>query len=318
MPGYSKSITVGVVVIVIVSFFLGYLFVVPPRDFPIHKLITVEKDLSVVSIAESLESDGVITSPKFFSLLTIALGSEKKIVAGDYYFSQPASLFEIIRRLTGGVYGLTPITVTLPEGETSENMAKILEKQLPRFDKEEFLNQVSDKEGFLFPDTYFFYQNTLFPDVINKMEANFETKIASLKKDIEASKKTLNQIITMASIVEAEARTKKDRQIVAGILWKRIDRGMPLQVDAPFAYITNKSTYELTREDLRRDSPYNTYTRKGLPPTPINNPGAEAINASLHPLETEYFYYLSDKKGNMYYARDYSEHLRNKRLYLSQ
>ena len=120
----------------------------------------------------------------------------------------------------------------------------------------------------------------------------------------------------MASIIEREAITPEARRIVSGILWKRIKMGMPLQVDATFAYVNGKNTYELTAEDLHIDSKYNTYEYKGLPPGPICNPGLDSIIATIEPTATPYLYYLSEKNGTMHYAKTFEEHKMNKVKYM--
>ena len=120
----------------------------------------------------------------------------------------------------------------------------------------------------------------------------------------------------MASLIEKEADTAEDRRIVSGILWNRIDADMPLQVDAVFGYILDRSGYAPTGSDLEIDSPYNTYENRGLPPGPIANPGLDALTAALHPAATEYFYYLTGRDGLMYYAETFEEHKRNRELYL--
>ena len=120
----------------------------------------------------------------------------------------------------------------------------------------------------------------------------------------------------MASLLEEEARTTRSRQIISGILWKRIERGMRLQVDAVFPYILGKNTFELTLDDLAVDSPYNTYRYAGLPLGPISNPGLDSLRAALHPVQTPYLYYLSDKNGVFHWSRTYEEHLKKKKLYL--
>jgi UPF0755 protein len=120
----------------------------------------------------------------------------------------------------------------------------------------------------------------------------------------------------MASIIERETRTAEDRRLVSGILWKRISIGMPLQVDATFEYYTKYNTYTVTKQVMREDSPYNTYTNKGLPPTPIANPGLDSIIAALKPTASPYLYYLTGRDGKMYYATDFAGHKKNRRLYL--
>ena len=137
-----------------------------------------------------------------------------------------------------------------------------------------------------------------------------------LLSGIQASGHSLSDIVIMASLVEKEARTDVNRRIVAGVLWNRLALGMPLQVDAVFGYIFDRDTYSPSFEDLKVDSPYNTYTHKGLPPGPISNPGLESIYAALYPTKTNYLYYLTGKDTLMHYARTYAEHVANQTKYL--
>ena len=146
----------------------------------------------------------------------------------------------------------------------------------------------------------------------------FERRLAPLAKRIADFGKPLHDVLTMASLVEGEARTREARRHIAGILWHRVELGMPLQVDAVFPYILGKNTYEVTTEDLRVDSPYNTYRYTGLPPGPINNPSLDAITAALNPTPSNYLYYLSDKEGIMHYATTHEEHLINRAKYLGK
>jgi UPF0755 protein len=120
----------------------------------------------------------------------------------------------------------------------------------------------------------------------------------------------------MASLLEREANTAKDRRIVAGILWERLKIGMPLQVDAVFSYILEKDAYAPLFEDLKIESPYNTYLYRGLTPTPIGNPGIDAILAAAEPTKTKYLYYLTGKDGHMYYATTFAGHQSNREKYL--
>ncbi|MCR4306594.1 MAG: endolytic transglycosylase MltG, partial [Candidatus Yonathbacteria bacterium] len=142
-------------------------------------------------------------------------------------------------------------------------------------------------------------------------------KTFALRSALEASGKTSGEVITMASIIEKEAITSTDKRLVSGILWKRIDIGMPLQVDAPFAYAIGKNTFQLTLDDLAVDSPYNTYKNQGLPAGPIANPGMESILAALEPEKSSYLFYLSDRKSIIHYSATFEEHKRNKSLFLN-
>ncbi len=178
--------------------------------------------------------------------------------------------------------------------------------------------EIKDKEfeGYLFPDTYFFLINDTPEKVVAKMNENLKNKTADLEDAIAKSKRSFHQILTMASLIEKEAANPEDRRIISGVLWKRFDQKMPLQVDAAFVYALGKNTYELTTADLKIDSPYNTYIHRGLPPTPIDNPGLDAIQAAIFPEKTPYWYYLSDKSGNIYYSKTFAEHVQKKNQYL--
>jgi UPF0755 protein len=147
------------------------------------------------------------------------------------------------------------------------------------------------------------------------MRANFDKKVNPLKDEIAKSGRTLKDIITMSSIVEEEAVGLEDKRMVAGVLWKRLDKGMLLQVDPPFYYITGKTSW-VTYDDLKIDSPYNTYKYKGLPRGPISNPGIESIKATISPIKSDYYFYLTGRDGKMRYAITYDGHLANKNKYL--
>ena len=148
------------------------------------------------------------------------------------------------------------------------------------------------------------------------MEQNFKEKTFELAKKIEETGRSLQEIITMASIVQGEAYDLNDMKKIAGVLWKRLEIDMPLQVDVTFRYINGKGTFDLSKEDLKNDSPYNTYVHKGLPPTPISNPGLDAIVASIEYESSDYLYFLADNSGTIHYSRTFEEHKEKKSWYL--
>jgi UPF0755 protein len=168
----------------------------------------------------------------------------------------------------------------------------------------------------LFPDTYYFPIDVSGKEVVDTMLKNFERKITPYLKEIEKSGKTLKEIIIMASLIEKEVKTKEEKELASGVLWKRLKVGMPLQVDATINYITGKNTTKILLEDLKIDSPYNTYKYKGLPPAPICNPGLESILAALYPKESDYWYYLSKPDGQTLFFKDYEEFIVAKKKYL--
>ena len=137
-----------------------------------------------------------------------------------------------------------------------------------------------------------------------------------LDRQIQASKLSIDEILILASIIEREANTEESQKMISGIFQNRLAINMPLQADASIEYVLDKPLNELTPRDLEIDSPYNTYLNLGLPPTPIGNPGMEAIDAVLNPTKSDYYYYITDENGDFYYAKSYAEHLRNIEQYL--
>ncbi len=288
----------------------------PPTTFPVPYRITINNGQSLFSISKELSADGVIRSRRAFEMLVMTFGSDSHISEGEYYFEKPVSVVEVAMHIAGRQFGIDKKKITFPEGFSNKEMAARLDATFDTFDSELFLSLAKGQEGYLFPDTYGFFPSTT-PDVmIAALKKNFQKKTESLQNDFNTSKRSRADILVMASIIEKEAAGDNDRAIISGILWNRIDASIPLQVDAPFLYLLGKESKDLTRKDLTFDSPYNTYTHKGLPPTPINNPGLAAITAALHPETSEYFYYLHDKDGMIHYAKTYAEHKKNIQKYL--
>lgn len=308
------------IIVIVAALFvtLAYLFFIePPVGFPLHKLVTIDDGASLSQVARSLQQAQVVRSAIALEVVVTAMGKEHAVRSGDYLFKEPQNLFEVARTISTGAYGLDPIRFRIMEGMTVTQMAKIFSLELERFNTDRFLREAKSQEGYLFPDTYFFLPNASDELIVKTMRQNFDAKIAPLLPAIASSTRSLADIITMASILEREAHTTDDRKKIAGVLWNRLTRGMPLQVDAVFLYTLGKNTFQLTIEDLQTDGPYNTYTRKGLPPTPIGNPSMDSIMAALYPEKSSYFYYLADKSGTTHYSKTYAEHLQKKALYLS-
>lgn len=313
--GFIRSIILFALLILGGSMFYNRV-VKAPDNFPSPTTFTIEKGETLTAIATNLKSEGLIRSSRVFKALMLLLGSDRKITNGDFYFEYPTSALGVAFRISGRNFRILQHKVVFPEGFTNKDMADRLKKQFPQFDSAQFLTLAKNKEGFLFPDTYSFSPNVTPEEVIKTLEDNFKQKTKKFSSDFTISERSQKEIIIMASIIEKEANGITDAKMISGILWKRIARGIPLQVDAPFYYSLGKTSSELTIKDLTTDSPYNTYTRKGLPPSPIGNPGLMAIEAALNPTESEYLYYLHDREGTAYYARTFDEHKINKQKYL--
>src|SRR3989344_4178914 len=215
---------------------------------------------------------------------------------------------DIVSRREQEIVELKEVTVTIPEGTNIRQIGEIFEKN-GMFSKKTFVSAAEGEEGYLFPDTYRFYKDAVPQDIVLKMKENFLKEITKdILNEIAVQKKTLNEIIIMASILEEEVKSTEDRKIVAGILWKRLAKGMGLNVDAALTYVLGKTSSELTEKDLKLDSPYNTYRYRGLPPTPISNPGLDAVLSALYPTATKYFYYLTDSESKDHNAVTLEEH----------
>ena len=314
---FTKEILLFLGGVILVFFYV--FFWSAPSTFPVSSAYDLKIGSTVSTVSKDLANYQVIRSPfwlKSFSYI-FSFGS-MKIVEGDYSFYKRQTVFEIAWRITQGNLDTKPLKITIPEGLNSSEMADIYTKYIPSFNKQAFLGLVTsqDLEGYLFPDTYFFMPDVTEDTIIKLMRDTFNEKLQTVQGDIKAFGRSESDVIKMASILEEEANTDESRKIVAGILWKRISLGMPLQVDSSFKYINGKTTAELTVSDLQIDSPYNSYTHKGLPPTPISNPGLSTIEDAIAPTQTPYLYFLSDNKGNMHYAKTLAEQDANIAKYL--
>lgn len=294
--------------LILVIFLIAYFFwrgIYLPKDFALteDKLFSIEKGESLFQIAENLEKEGLIKNRFFFVIYIISKGAQKKLQAGEYYLNSSANIIKISQKIISG--DVVKITVTIPEGFTVKQIEEKLGIELPN----------KNLEGFLFPDTYQFPLHITGEEVMKKMQDNFEKKMTPLlREEIKRQGKTIFEIVIMASLVEKEVKTLEDKKLVSGILWKRLETGMPLQVDATIAYILNGKS--LTFNEMRRqitigkeiDSPYNTYKYLGLPPGPICNPGLESIIAAIYPEESDYWYYLSTPEGETIFSKTLQEH----------
>jgi len=301
---------------ILVLALIVYLFLLPPLHFPKGETIEVREDATFDETAEVLEARGVVRSALLFKAVARIGQADRAVQAGRYYFEHPEGMTSVLYRLVQGITGIPSVRVTFPEGYTVREMVLVLEEALPEFDTDTFYEEALSFEGYLFPDTYLVPFDATATELVSRMRATFDTRMTSLDDVLPLSSRSLDQIVTMASILEKEAKTEEDMRIVSGILWDRIEIGMALQVDAVFGYIKGVDTYHPSGEDLEIDSPYNTYMHRGLPPTPIGNPGLTAIRAALSPTHTEYLYYLTGRDGQMYYAKTFEEHKENRDRYL--
>lgn len=291
-------------------------FILPPTNFPTNSMVMLPEGASAPVIAQTLVREHVIDHPDIFLVLARVTHLDTSLTGGAYVFPRPINLLNVLVRVGNGEHGITQARITFTEGMTVKDMTEVLSKNLSGFDAKKFMNIASTSEGYLFPDTYFVLPNTSKQDLIQRFKSQFDRAFEGITPEGQAKKSSEREIVILASILEREARGEEDMKMVSGILYNRLTLGMPLQVDAVFGYIHGKNGYTPTRTDLESDSPYNTYRNKGLPPTPIDNPGLEALTAAAQPTKNPYLYYLTGRDGAMHYAKTFEEHKRNRTLYL--
>lgn len=303
----------------------------------------VEKGQGISTIVENLGEQGVIKSENFLKFYIKRSKDEIIFREGFYNLNYNMTPKEIVEELTRGA-GLRPEKqVTFIEGWNLKDYAKAIESsglstsddflelsgepmtRSSRFyDFSKDFSFLEDKpedanlEGYLFPDTYRFFEDDNEKDIVVKMLRNFDQKLSQeMREEIENQGKTIYEIVTMASIIQKEVRSEEDMKMVSGLFWNRIENGQALESCATLAYILgiNKAIY--SRDDTRVNSPYNTYMNRDLPPGPIANPGLSAIEAAIYPIENEYNYFLSrPDTGETVFSKTYEEHLSNKNKYL--
>lgn len=307
---------------------------------------SIEKGDGVKKIAADLERAGLVKSSFYFETYVWLEKKQADFKAGEYVLSPKLSSREIVRIFTRGETLNRERTIKLIEGWNSKEMAKYLEAEgvakaddflrLASYSKNEAkkagaakdysekFSYLADRpadaglEGYLFPDTYRIFKDATSSDVIEKMLYNLDRKLTrEMREEIARQKKTVFEIMTMASLVEKEVGSAEDMKIVAGIFWNRIKSGQALESCASLAYILGVNKPQYTIEDTKVRSPYNTYQNRGLPPGPITNPGIKAIAAAIYPTKTDYYYFLSrPDTGETVFSKTFEEHIANKAKYL--
>lgn len=303
----------------------------------------IEKGEGASQITSNLKENKIISSTLAFKYYLWKTKNMNLLKAGKYELSPAMTMQEIVKIFVeGGVKKdeeSLGVKVTIPEGYRTEDIesaiisAGLLIKQSELMEAVQvssnlayeifgfrFLKELPSRstiDGFLFPDTYFLDKDSQLNDIVAKMLGNFDVKITDpMRVKYKGRGKNLYEIVIMASLLEKEVRTFEDMKTVSGILWKRMEIGMPLQIDATLAHITGKKTGEITDKDKLIDSPYNTYLYRGLPPTPIVNPGLNAIKAAIEPTNSDYFFYLSTPDGKTIFSQTNDEHNENRAKYL--
>lgn len=288
----------------------------PPSNFPVTETLVIEPGQSFRSVASNLEEQNYVKSDKLMLLRQYFRSEPLVLKASKYKFETPLTLPEIEERLSKGDFSHDLLVLTHKEGSSVEDLALVASKIIPNFDQNKFIILAKPHEGKLFPDTYHLPQDFSEEELLELLLKAFTDKTLPLQDEILKSSLTLDQIIILASILEREANSEESMKMVSGIIANRLEIGMPIQVDATMEYVLKKPLKDLSPEDLKLDTPYNTYLYQGLPPTPIGNPGLLAISAVLNPTKSDYLFYITGSDGNFYYAKNFEAHKLNIARYL--
>jgi UPF0755 protein len=294
---------------------------------PSPKIVTVSRGETFAQAVDAFSSAGLLTHPALFKLSGKVFGYASKIKVGKYSFQTGVSNREILYAISTGTSTANP-SVTIYEGLRGTLIAKILKREVG-IDSAKLAQQFSDTslihlknhgasslEGFLLPDTYEFYWQVDEKEIVRDMLAEFRKFFSdSLQHQARKMKMTIGQVLTMASIVEGETVLDRERPIIAGLYYNRLLRRMKLEADPTIQYIVPDGPRRLLYNDLKIESPYNTYQHYGLPPGPINNPGRKSILAALYPAKHNFLYFVADGLGGHRFARTFDEHLKNVRAY---
>ncbi|MBC1484498.1 endolytic transglycosylase MltG [Listeria immobilis] len=349
----GKKITIIIsiiVLILVIATFSGYYYVksqLEPRDEASKDKMVVEipAGSSISDISTILEDKKVINNASIFSFY-VKYNNDTNLKAGNYELSPAMNTDEIVKKMQEGKT-IAPEKLVIPEGYTLDQIAERIVSYQPKLkkadvietmDNPDFIATMMDKypetvtndvlnkaikhplEGYLYPATYTFKEtNATAETIIEEMVKATELNIAKYRDELTKQKMSVHHFLTMSSIIEKEATENVDRNKIASVFYNRLAKDMPLQTDPTVLYALGKHKSKTTYEDLKVDSPYNTYKNKGLPPGPISNSGSSSMEATLYPEKTDYLYFLANTKtGQVYFSKTLEEHNKLKEEHITK
>ncbi len=343
-----KNIFLAIIAILIIVFIVYFTSINSSVGGEGDQDFIIEKGQGVTVIAENLKEQNLINSVFFFKLYTRISNQQASFKEGTYILSPKMNIKQIVSELTPWVFLKPEEQVTFIEGWNTKDYVRVLEEK-GLIDAEQFLALVGEPlldyrsvgrdypkdyskefsflkdkpghyglEGYLFPDTYRFFNDVDEDDIIKRILSNFDKKLTEkMRADILSQGKTIHEIIVMASIIEKEVQNQNDMKMVSGIFWNRIKNRQALESCATLAYVLGVNKIQYSYEDTRVPSPFNTYINRDLPPAPISNPGIKAIEAAIYPENNNYNYFLTNTEtGETVFSETYQEHLINKNKYI--
>jgi len=301
--------------LMVILFFTAAYFP-PEENSSIQKIVNIPSGSNAREIVLILEENNIIRKNNYIFRILIKLSKlEERLKYGEYNLSPAMNMLQILDKLVRGEVILYRITI--PEGYTYTQIAELLNKK-EIIERESFINLVKDSkkswEGYLFPDTYEVPKRYGSENMLKLLLSNFNYVVdKKLKDKAEEIGFSMDEIITLASIIEKEAKFSEEKRKISSVFHNRLKKDMKLQSCATIQYILENPKEKLEESDLKIDSPYNTYLYKGLPPGPICNPGLDSIIAALEPAEEDYLYFVLGENGRHIFSKTYQEHLRNKK-----
>lgn len=334
-PWVAVIMLVCIAVVVLAVTQIGRNWLVPANanDTQIVE-VEIPEGTPVSTMGDILEEQGLIRSSSAFSLLVRVQGAAANLQAGVHDLSPSMTMPEIVAALQEGAEEAGLLKVTVNEGLTVDQIAEVVadstsysaENFLNLMTNQEFLAQLVQQypiltdsynnpnvryvlEGYLFPATYDVAQGETLESLVTQMVDKTNEVLSKYQADIDASSYSLQDIMSIASLVEKEGQTTEDRKLIAGVFYNRLEQGMPIQSDISVLYALGTHKEMVTYDDLEVDSPYNLYTNAGLPPGPMNSPSEDAIAAALEPTDNDYLYFYANlKTGEVFYTDNYEQH----------
>lgn len=315
---------VFVIATVLLTLFIHFYIAlfVPPTKEKVWKEVQVTEGMSFKAVAAVLRREGIIRYRGYFEILGRLRGITRKVRAGYYGLGTHMNMWDVLDAIADG--RIIEYEVVVPEGYNIYQIGYVLAQTPLLSDPQQFIRLAKDRnfarslgieadtlEGYLFPDTYYLPKGISVEGIARQMVRRYKDVFDdSYRSRAEELGFTEHQIVTLASIVEKEAKIRSERKLIAAVYHNRLKRGMKLQADPTAVYGTKAWVTNVTKKDLKRRSPYNTYLRKGLPPGPIANPGQGAILAALYPEAVDYLFFVAQGDGSHYFSKDYVSHVK--------
>ena len=315
MIHFKKTEITPILILLVVAFLVPILIFPPTKDVVYPRVFVVENGVTIRETADKLKEEGLITSANAFIASVYLRGG--KVLAGTYYFEHPMGTLFKANQIAKGKRNAKIKKIIIPEQTTIHDIADVVVESFPNIVREDFIDLAFERSGKLYPETYYFPDDTepSVEEILNIMTETFDLKTKNIRMEYQGSV-PWEDIIKIASIIELEAAKPVDRRLISGVIYNRLEEGIPLQVDVSFLFINRKDTFDLSLSDLELNNSFNSYKNVGLPPLPIANPTISSIEAAINPVEHEYFYFLADLSGTTHFSKTFEEHARKKNIYL--